>query len=519
VEQNHSTFKGGGAYVFAQTSGNASPTFFGCTFRQNTAGFDGGGLVNWASGGTVNVVVDSSLFETNIVPQKGGAVLNWSTGGASNLTLTVRNTAFTGNTAQLSGGAIFHYCNSGGNLTCNGNDNDFLNNSSTSGGAIFVNTNGGRFIGLLRRCLFEANSTTSNGGAISVFNDLAGSNTNFAADSCHFSYNTSLDGGAVAHRSNRGGMGYVSISRSRFDGNVGSGRGGVHVQTLQTLQNTPGTLAITTFSNGIFCQNAATGGPGGAIAIQGSANTSSAVNLNNCTFFGHVCNGNGKVVFNSSFGGVSLVTSVNSIFWENTSFLATNPKSFWNDNASASLEFTNSLLEEATCAAAVGGAGAVTCGAGMLFGAYPEFTDPDNCDLSLLPGSPAIDAGTPNGAPLMDILGNPRPQGNAYDMGAYESLTPRALAREPEGLEGAAPLHAEVFPNPNTGTFTVRFDRSVEGIAQLFDAQGRLIRTEPLLGTDRLAWDIGTAAPSGAYLLRIVSGGEVVTMPVIVKKP
>jgi hypothetical protein len=43
-------------------------------------------------------------------------------------------------------------------------------------------------------------------------------------------------------------------------------------------------------------------------------------------------------------------------------------------------------------------------------------------DLSLQPTSPAIDAGWDNGgtAPVVDILGNPRPSGATWDMGAYE---------------------------------------------------------------------------------------------------
>ncbi len=41
-------------------------------------------------------------------------------------------------------------------------------------------------------------------------------------------------------------------------------------------------------------------------------------------------------------------------------------------------------------------------------------------DYHLLPDSPAIDAGTCNGAPEVDIEGMPRPQGEACDLGAYE---------------------------------------------------------------------------------------------------
>jgi hypothetical protein len=40
--------------------------------------------------------------------------------------------------------------------------------------------------------------------------------------------------------------------------------------------------------------------------------------------------------------------------------------------------------------------------------------------LKILVGSPAIDAGLSNGAPVHDFYGNPRPQGSGYDIGAYE---------------------------------------------------------------------------------------------------
>ena len=43
-------------------------------------------------------------------------------------------------------------------------------------------------------------------------------------------------------------------------------------------------------------------------------------------------------------------------------------------------------------------------------------------DYRLLPGSPAIDRGQPEG-PGRDLEGSPRPQGDGYDMGAYESST------------------------------------------------------------------------------------------------
>jgi len=46
----------------------------------------------------------------------------------------------------------------------------------------------------------------------------------------------------------------------------------------------------------------------------------------------------------------------------------------------------------------------------------------DALDYRLGAGSPAIDAGTPQGAPQEDFMGTLRPQGNGWDVGAYEFL-------------------------------------------------------------------------------------------------
>jgi hypothetical protein len=56
------------------------------------------------------------------------------------------------------------------------------------------------------------------------------------------------------------------------------------------------------------------------------------------------------------------------------------------------------------------------------FTAEPQFVDPENGDYRLKPGSPGIDAGATIEEIKTDLTGTPRPQGEAYDVGAYETV-------------------------------------------------------------------------------------------------
>src|SRR5215472_1231183 len=81
--------------------------------------------------------------------------------------------------------------------------------------------------------------------------------------------------------------------------------------------------------------------------------------------------------------------------------------------------------------------------------ADPKFVDPGAHDYHLAAGSPAIDAGTSNGAPTTDYDGNARPQGAADDIGAYE-FTPAAPSTS---APPPAPT-VQPFTLPSSGSWT-----------------------------------------------------------------
>lgn len=80
----------------------------------------------------------------------------------------------------------------------------------------------------------------------------------------------------------------------------------------------------------------------------------------------------------------------------------------------------------------------------------PLLLDPINNDFHLSASSPCIDAGTNTGI-ITDIDLNARPQGSAYDMGAYEYIPVNGI-QNPDADAGTITL----YPNPCKGIFSLR---------------------------------------------------------------
>ncbi|MCB9297750.1 MAG: T9SS type A sorting domain-containing protein [Lewinellaceae bacterium] len=279
-------------------------------------------------------------------------------------------------------------------------------------------------------------STAGFGGGIYNNGINNGNRSNPTIANCAFVGNHANSGGAVFNDGSLGGTsnpGFVSCS---FSGNTAGAGGAVYNSGAFGTCN-------ATYTNCTFFGNSADNG--GALYNDGFGGIGNPV-FTNCSFSGNSAM-NGGAANNYGQNGASNPTFVNCILWGNTS---PNGNSLFNNLASSQLSYT--LLEEAACPAGA------ACGSGMIFNQDPLFTDQAAGNLHLEPCSPAIDAGTSDGAPTSDLEGNPRPANAAYDLGAFElqtapaSVSPLCQDQTVQlDATGSATLAVSLLDNGSTG--------------------------------------------------------------------
>jgi hypothetical protein len=253
---------------------------------------------------------------------------------------------------------------------------------ASTGGAIANNG-----LVTLTNCILSHNVTSYGaylyGGGVANWNTLIIRRSLFEANSAP------MGGGGVFNATS----GYVSIEDSIFISNTAPASGYFNGNS-GGLYNT-GAVFIT---NSTFISNASTTGGGGVA-------TSNHIVIINSTFNGNAPNN----IANTAYGAVT-----NTIFTSGTSENCISSAFIGSNNLSsdASCTFTGTDNQISTDP---------QLGPLVYFGVgVPTY--------SLLPGSPAIDAGTNAGCPATDQRGFARPFGARCDIGAFEWTAPFANA-------------------------------------------------------------------------------------------
>jgi hypothetical protein len=286
-----------------------------------------------------------------------------------------------------------------------------------------------------------------------------------------------------------GGFGGGSGSTNEFGGG-GAGMGGA-------IFNNAGTVTIT---NSTLTGNSATGGAaGGSGASAGQGLGGAVFNLNgtitllNSTLSGNTAIQGGGGIFNlgSTKTGSGYSTGTGKVIMSNT--IVANSKGGASDFAGSGTQVfapgnTTNLIGNN---AGFVGTGTIT-GANPLLSALGSFGGPTRT-LALLPGSPALQAGTNAVAPATDQRGVQRPQQGRVDIGAFESqgFTLRITAGNHQ-----ATVVGQPFPMPLQVTVTpIDGIDPVAGGVITFSGPAKGAGVKPVKGTASIALG-GTASVS-----------------------
>jgi CSLREA domain-containing protein len=332
-------------------------------------------------------------------------------------------------------------------FTINGGLTVSMSGLTVTGGSVTGDGGGIRSFGILNlsNCAITNNTATGFSGGIDTNDSLSVTN-------CTISGNSAANGGGVAS------VGTVNIVGSSITGNTATFQGGG-----LNLQLTNATLTNSTISGNTA--NTPSPNAGGGISF-GGASGNFNLQVNNCTITGNL------TATANSGGGLSVVSDGGT----NTAVLR---NSIIAGNALPNLK-TEAVVGGAATITSQGfnltsdGGGGFLNGTGDLLNTNPLLTALANHGgptptHALLPGSPAINAGTNTGAPATDQRGIARPQQSVADIGAFES---RGFTLAATSGGGQSALINSAFLNPLVATVSSAFSEPVQGGRVLFTAPG-----------------------------------------------
>ncbi len=412
-----------------------------CLFERNIA--TGYGATSMYNNG-VRYSISNSTFRDNVAPTSGAAIYN-----SDSTYFTVTNTLFEGNQGTYAA-AVANY-----GFHCDGTFESctFNNNKASQGGGAV--SNGFESNVSYKNCAFTANDANF-GGAIFTQNDR----TRLNIEGCFFTENNATTNGACVYINPRIP---TSIRNSSFTYNTGDYGGAIHAlgDSLLTIENTifrdnfantQGAAlnlneANAVITNCLFARNINLGtGAGGAISNNASDSLKSTVKAINCTFVDNVAAlGAGISQWEAATGNAQL-SLLNCLFQnpsgDNYGIEQGTPQVFsLNGNQSSDLSLENYLSASKDA-----------------HNLMTTFADPSNDDYRLTIG-PAVDGGVLEGAPITDLLGNPRiglPDRGCYEFGINSVKNPDFKV-----------LTMQCSPNPASDRTVLKIENDENGAVEI----------------------------------------------------
>lgn len=390
------------------------------TFSKNTAGVNGGAIMNWVDSSQENAtsvinIIGEVNFDNNTAGKNGGAIYNNGTldltgaestfvenkangsGGAiyNEGTLNIADAEFEGNKAEGWGGAIFN-TSATGELYIK--DAQFLNNVATYGAAVSAGISAKSTV--IESSLFQDNTATSQ-GTVGLFSNgsltdvifknnkvtnaegdgagalFLGSLSTVTLNDVEFIGNTSASrGGAIATRvaqnedatKNRND-GTLDIVDSTFVKNTAATDGGAIYNTFYTSVEAAGGAYVAKSS---FLGNKATNG--GAIYNDGTEDYNgkhAVLNLSDLTFADNVASDKGGAIFNGADAVINM--SGNNTFSNNIAGKGAND--IYNDGVLNIVDGTTTFM------GGVLGDGTLTLAEGAVLNVGNATIHQDNLDI------------------------------------------------------------------------------------------------------------------------------------------
>jgi parallel beta-helix repeat protein len=447
------TISGNGVSRVLQIDSQVEATITGLTIASGSANGNGGGVYN--AGGATLELQDCTIESSSATGMGGGL--------DSNGMATLTECTISGNKSNGYGGGIENSLYSSKTAAMTLTDCMISGNYSPSGSA-GLNNNG---TVALTNCTLSGNTSGRSGSGMSTNNGWA------ELTGCTISNNTATDsGGGFA---SWGGTAPSELTDCTISGNTTPGAGGALDDMSETVYLTNCTLSDNTSQN-----------RGGGVSIEGGA----TVDLTDCTLSSNTTPGPGGGVYN---GGMATLTDT---------IVAGNSSGTGDDIDGDTVTGSYNLV-------GTDSAGLVNGQNGNLVGvSHPVLSTLGNYGgqtetMALLPGSPAIGAGTLVNGITSDQRGEPLDSPNP-DIGAFQS---QGFTLAP--VVGSTPQSTTdetAFPNPLAVTVTAK--NSVEPVAggvvafaaPSDGASAQLSATAATIGSNGVASVNATAnATAGSY--------------------